>query len=71
MSAKILKFDRSVGWETTLCEQCNRGAVCQDNESPCLPLEMLRQLVLKSPGDQVAMLRNVAEHFDYPDGDAS
>ncbi len=71
MVAKILKFDRSIEWNTSLCEKCPKGTVCQSDKAPCLPLEMFRQLVLKSPGEQVAMLRNVAEHFDYPDGDAS
>lgn len=71
MVAKILKFDRSVEWETDLCKLCSKKDTCHHNIEPCLPLEMLRQLCLKSPGEQVADLRNVAEHFDYPGGDAS
>lgn len=71
MMAKILQFDRSIEWETSLCERCCKGTPCLIDERPCLPLEMLRQLCLKSPGNQIEALRNVAECFEYPGGDSS
>lgn len=61
----VIPINPSIAWETELCDQCCKRAFCQFGDRPCLPLEMLRQLVKMKPGDMVVCLGNVRNWFIY------
>lgn len=66
---KVLQFDRSIKFNTTLCLICqesfgNDNAACT-GERACLPLELIRQMVLeRSPANKLKQLDNLATYFD-------
>lgn len=61
----VIPIRSDVNWETDLCNQCCKQMFCQLGDKPCLPLEMLRQLVEMKPGDMVVCLGNVRNWFIY------